>query len=79
MQKSEQSRNPEIENLYNLGQAMSWTPLEHGDRATNRRKRAKIYLFIYLSIVVWSWACLGHRWDMLTELPIGEKRSKAKC
>ena len=81
MQKDEQSRNPEIENLYNLGQVTSWTPLEHVDRATNRRKRAKIDLFtsIYLFILVWSWASRGHRWDMLTELPIGEKRSKAKC
>ena len=81
MQKDEQSGNTEIENLYKLGQVTCWTPLEHVDRATNWRKRAKIYLFtsIYSFILVWSWASLGHRWDMLTELPIGEKRSKAKC
>ena len=74
MQKSEQSRNPEIENLYKLGQVTCWTPLEHVDRATNRRKRAKIYSFttIYLFILYYylfiyssldlglSWTPLGH-------------------
>ena len=41
MQKEEQSRNPEIENLYKLGQVTSWTPLGHVDRTTNRRKEVK--------------------------------------
>ena len=83
MQKEEQSRNPEIENLYKLGQVTSWTPLGHVDRTTKRRKRAKIYLFttIYLFILyyylfIYSSLVLGRSWTPLGHVDRTTNRRK---